>query len=67
MCVVYDVHLYGGTGVRAFLHEPHIIFFMRCSLDIMRMCIRTSCVLEKLPFPMEGNPLYKLDCATEES
>ena len=42
MCVVYDVHPYGGTGVRAFMHEPHIMFFMRCSLDIMRMCIRTS-------------------------
>ena len=42
MCVVYDVHLYGDAGVRAFMHEPHIMFFMRCLLDIMRMFIRTS-------------------------
>ena len=42
LCVLCYVHPYGGTGVRAFMHEPHIRFFMRCRIDIVELCIRTS-------------------------
>ena len=38
LCIMYI----GGASVHAFMHEPHIIYFMSCSLDIMKMCVRTS-------------------------